>query len=280
MSSQLACRQSLPILLALSSRSYKSHRPLSLAARNFIISILKKYFHAKGHLFQSILLKLLAYLHRTRADNPQPSAQPAGATSFPLLKLPTELRLQVYGQILDDVRVLEHERFHPIVAPDFSILRASRLVYGEARTVYYDEHQFGFETAAEISKLSAPQQQRIKHVKLFFCFGHDDVELALWTALCRAVAALPAVRTLEIEWRVFWHPHAFPTLPALALPWARGLAALRSMSSVRVVDGRITTNMSERPETGNFVIEFKGLDGLNEAFWNTQLDMVQEVYDA
>lgn len=185
----------------------------------------------------------------------------------------------VYEQILKDVRVLEWEQFHAVVAPDFSFLQSSSLVYREAKMLFYDIHDFSFETVDEINKLSRSQQQRIKNVKLFFKFGLDDTSLEQWRRLSRAVAGLTAVRNLEVYWRVWWDLHEFPTMSALRAAWLQGMLALRSMTSVKKVTGRITTQMSERPESGNFVIDFEGLDGLEEAFLVSQPAKVQQVYD-
>lgn len=59
------------------------------------------------------------------------------------------------------------------------------------------------------------------------------------------------------------------------------MRALRSMKGLRTVEGRVTTQVMgrARAESANFVLDWVGLDGLQEAFWERQAERVGSVYD-
>lgn len=291
MSLQLARR---PSPQTLQTHRPWGHQPPPATARTLSKAALKTCLNAIKHCLRQAIHALSPFLRNLAPSSSSSSSSPTTTpppplTTFPLMRLPPELRLHVYEQILHNVHVLEWSQFHPIVAPDLSFLRSNRLVHREARMLYYDVHDFGLESPAELAslRLSPAQQRRLKSVTLFFCFSganddDDDAPLARWRALCPAVAAaLVGVRRLRIRWRVFWRRAAFPTMSALRRAWEEGMVALRSMRSLRKVDGCVWTQVVERPEVeaGSFVLEFEGLDGLEEAFAVEQVERVRRVYE-
>jgi len=271
------------------------HQPPPAPAQTLSKAALKACLNAIKHILRRAIHALSTPLHTLAPSSSSASAAtpPPPPPTFPLMRLPPELRLHVYSQILHNVHVLERSQFHPIVAPDLSFLRSNRLVHREGRMLCYDVHDFALESPAELARLrlrlTPAQQRRVKSVTLFFCFSgansddNDDApHLARWRALCPAVAAaLVDVRRLRVRWRVFWHCAAFPTMSALRPAWEEGMAALRSMRSLRKVDGCVWTQMVERPEVeaGGFVLEFEGLEGLEEAFAVEQVERVRRVYE-
>lgn len=272
------------------------HQPPPAPAQTLSKAALKACLNAIKHILRRAIRALSTPLHTLARSSSSASAAapPPPPPTFPLMRLPPELRLHVYEQILHNVHVLERSQFHPIVAPDLSFLCSNSVVHREAHMLYYDVHDFALESPAELARLrlSPAQQRRVKCVTLFFLFGgansddgldgDDDAPLARWRALCPAVAAaLVGVRRLRVRWRVFWHCAAFPTMSALRPAWEEGMAALRSMRSLRKVDGCVWTQMVERPEVeaGGFVLEFEGLEGLEEAFAVEQVERVRRVYE-
>lgn len=288
---QLVRRQPPSILPTTSVPQDWGHQPDSVAAENLfkrILKVLQACFNATKDFLRWAVQKLILYLRKPtpvssppgtpRPSTPQP---PPPLTNFPLMRLPTDLRMHVYEQILGDVHVLEYEQFHRTVAPDFSILRASCTIYHEARMLYYDMHTFEFESVSEIHRLGPEQRQRIKNITLHFHFGLTDKALTHWQSVCAAIAAMPAVRRLDVRWRVWWAgPLEYPTAPQLRPAWDQGMAALRTMKRLRRVEGWITTQVTERSraESANFVLQWVGLDGLQEAFWERQAVRVGAVY--
>lgn len=211
---------------------------------------------------------------------------PPPVTNFPLLALPTELRLIVYEHILSDLHVGGYEETHRRLAPDFAFLRTNSLVYREARMLYYDTHVFEFESVDEMRRLSVPQLQRIKHVKLHFTFTLWDLEFRHWRGVCAAVAGgMMGLRSLEIDWDVFWDREVYPTRTGeLRAAWARGMGALRGLRGLRRVEGRVSTSVREVEgwrvggDGGYFVVEWVGLEGLEAAFWREQAVRVRRAY--
>lgn len=289
---QLVRRQPPSILPTTSVPQDWGHQPDSVAAENLfkrILKVLQTCFNATKDFLRWAVQKLILYLRKPTLvssppgtqPQPPPPPPPPPLANFPLMRLPTELRMHVYEQILGDVHVLEYEQFHRTVAPDFSILRASRTIYHEARMLYYDMHTFEFESVSEIHRLGPQQRQRIKNITLHFHFGLADKALTHWQSVCAAVAAMPAVRRLDVRWRVWWAgPLEYPTAPQLRPAWDQGMVALRAMKRLRRVEGWITTQVTERSraESASFVLQWVGLDGLQEAFWERQAVRVGAVY--
>jgi len=202
------------------------------------------------------------------------------ATASPLLKLPAEIRNQIYEHVMDGVFPIRPRHFCSVKTTDFDFLRICSQIYQEARLLFFNSNTFTFGWEKDLERLTADQKTAIRRVDLHFCVKRWGSLFGNWTSLCKAVAKqLTGLRSLKLFIHVIWFDDEFhKRLLDGRNEWMKGVNALRDMNSVKV-EGELSTRVYEAGvNKALFVIDFHDLDSLVEAFTETQEKKVRELY--